>query len=157
PSGAGKTTLLDALCGLRPARAGHVALNDEPLYEQYERLRHLIGYVPQDDIIHRELTCRQALTYAGRLRLPPAVTRAEVARLVDETLAALELSERADVVIGRLSGGQRKRASIAVELLSRPGVLFLDEPTSGLDPGTESRLMHKFRQLAQQGRTVVCT
>ncbi|MCI0456910.1 MAG: FHA domain-containing protein [Gemmataceae bacterium] len=157
PSGAGKTTLLDALNGLRPAVAGQVYINDEPLYEQYDRLRHLIGYVPQDDIIHGELTCRQALYYAGRLRLPADVTDAELARLIDETLAALDLTQQADVPIGRLSGGQRKRASVGVELLSKPGILFLDEPTSGLDPGTESRLMRKFRQLADQGRTIICT
>ena len=157
PSGAGKSTLLDALNGMRPAKAGRVLINDEPLYEQYDRLRHLIGYVPQDDIIHADLTSRQALSYAGRLRLPPDATRDELARLVAETLAALDLTTRADVPIRRLSGGQRKRASVGVELLSKPGILFLDEPTSGLDPATESRLMRKFRQLADQGRTVVCT
>ena len=157
PSGAGKSTLLDALNGTRPARLGQVLINGEPLYEQYDRLRHLIGYVPQDDIIHAELTSRQALTYAGRLRLPPDIARDELAKLVDETLTALDLTARADVPIWRLSGGQRKRASVGVELLSKPGLLFLDEPTSGLDPATESRLMRKFRQLADQGRTIVCT
>jgi ABC-type multidrug transport system ATPase subunit/pSer/pThr/pTyr-binding forkhead associated (FHA) protein len=157
PSGAGKTTLLNALTGLRPARTGQVYVNGEPLYEQYERLRHLIGYVPQEDIIHRELTSRLALTYAGRLRLPRDVSRGELARLVEETLTALDLAERADVVIGRLSGGQRKRVSVGVELLSRPGILFLDEPTSGLDPSTESLLMRKLQRIAHQGRTVVCT
>ena len=157
PSGAGKTTLLDVLNGLRPAVAGQVYINDEALYEQYERLRHLIGYVPQDDIIHRALTCRQALQYAGRLRLPPDTSPAELNQLVEETLTALDLAPRADVPIHRLSGGQRKRVSVGVELLSKPGILFLDEPTSGLDPSTESRLMRKFRELADQGRTVVCT
>ncbi len=157
PSGAGKSTLLDALNGMRPAKSGRVLINGEPLYQQYERLRHLIGYVPQDDIIHAELTSRQALTYAGRLRLPPDATAGELAKLVVETLDALDLTPRADVLIRRLSGGQRKRASVGVELLSKPGILFLDEPTSGLDPATESRLMRKFRQLADQGRTVVCT
>jgi ABC transport system ATP-binding/permease protein len=157
PSGSGKTTLLDALNGFRPARSGQVHVNGEPLYEQYERLRHLIGYVPQNDNIHRELTSRQALTYAARLRLPPDASDEELAKLVAETLAALDLTERADVLIGQLSGGQRKRANVGVELLSKPGILFLDEPTAGLDPSTESRLMRKFRQLAAQGRTVVCT
>ncbi|MBC7966118.1 MAG: ATP-binding cassette domain-containing protein [Fuerstia sp.] len=157
PSGAGKTTLLDALNGLRPATSGDVYLNDDPLYEEYSRLRHHIGYVPQDDIIHRELTVGQALTYAARLRLPADTNPEELTRVVDETLDALDLAHRRDVVIGQLSGGQRKRVSVGVELLSRPGVLFLDEPTSGLDPGTESRLMKLFRRLADQGRTVVCT
>lgn len=157
PSGAGKTTLLDALNGLRPATAGDVYLNEDPLYEEYSRLRHHIGYVPQDDIIHRELTVAQALTYAAKLRLPADTNSAEFNRVVAETLEALDLSHRRDVKVGLLSGGQRKRVSVGVELLSRPGVLFLDEPTSGLDPGTESKLMNMFRRLADQGRTVVCT
>lgn len=157
PSGAGKTTLLDALNGLRPAKSGQVYINGEPLYEQYERLRHLIGYVPQSDHVHRELTCRQALYYAARLRLPSDASNDELNKLVEETLALLDLTERGDVQIGKLSGGQRKRANVGVELLSKPGILFLDEPTSGLDPSTESRLMRKFKQLASQGRTVVCT
>lgn len=157
PSGCGKTTLLDALNGSRPARSGQVYINGEPLYEQYERLRHLIGYVPQHDNIHRELTCRQALFFAARIRLPPDASDEELARLVEETLSSLDLTDRADVTIGQLSGGQRKRANVGVELLSKPGILFLDEPTAGLDPSTESRLMRKFKQLASQGRTVVCT
>lgn len=157
PSGAGKTTLLDALNGLRPATSGTVLINDDPLYDQYDRLRHFIGYVPQDDIIHTELTVRKALTFAAQLRLPSDVTKDELKRAVDETLETLELSHRADVPIRLLSGGQRKRASIGVELLSKPGILFLDEPTSGLDPGTETRIMRIFRRLADQGKTVVCT
>ncbi len=157
PSGAGKTTLLDTLNGLRPATSGDVYLNDDPLYEQYARLRHHIGYVPQDDIIHRELTVGQALDYAAQLRLPSDTNAEERHRVVDETLEALDLTHRRDVKVGLLSGGQRKRVSVGVELLSRPGVLFLDEPTSGLDPGTESKLMNMFRRLADQGRTVVCT
>lgn len=157
PSGAGKTTLLDALNGLRPAASGHVFINDEDLYGQYERLRHLIGYVPQEDIIHRALTGREALYYAGRLRLPPDTSPAELDQLIEETLSALDLTARGNVPIHRLSGGQRKRVSVGVELLSKPGILFLDEPTSGLDPSAESRLMRKFRELADQGRTVVCT
>jgi len=157
PSGAGKTTLLDALNGLRPASSGSVLINGEPLYEQYDRLRHYIGYVPQDDIIHKELTVRSALTYAARMRLPSDVSADELNKAVDETLETLDLSHRADVRIQLLSGGQRKRASVGVELLSKPGILFLDEPTSGLDPGTEARLMRIFRRLADQGRTVICT
>jgi ABC-type multidrug transport system ATPase subunit len=157
PSGAGKTTLLDALNGLRPATSGDVLLNDESLYEEYGRLKQNIGYVPQDDIIHRDLTIHQALTYAAQLRLPPDLKPAELDHIIEDTLEALDLSHRRKVKIGMLSGGQRKRVSVGVELLSRPGVIFLDEPTSGLDPGTESRLMKLFRRLADQGRTVVCT
>jgi ABC-type multidrug transport system ATPase subunit len=113
--------------------------------------------VSQNDHIHRELTPRQALFYAARLRLPADASDDELNRLVDETLTTLDLADRADVPIGQLSGGQRKRANVGVELLSKPGILFLDEPTAGLDPSTESRLMRKFKQLASQGRTVVCT
>jgi ABC-type multidrug transport system ATPase subunit len=156
PSGAGKTTLLDALNGMRPARSGEVLVNDEPLYEQYDRLRHLIGYVPQDDIIHRELTSTEALRYAGRLRLPD-LSDDELEKVINDTLLSLGMANRSDVPIHRLSGGQRKRVSVGVEMLSQPGILFLDEPTSGLDPSTESRLMRQFRELADQGRTVVCT
>lgn len=157
PSGAGKSTLLGALLGLVPLSGGQVEVNGESLRENYDRLRHHLGYVPQDDIIHTELTCRQALSYAAALRLPRDLSPAECAELVDQTLADLDLAERGDVVIGRLSGGQRKRASIGVELLSKPGILYLDEPTSGLDPATEGRLMQRFARLARQGRTVVCT
>jgi ABC-type multidrug transport system ATPase subunit len=156
PSGAGKTTLLNALCGLRPASAGQVHVNGESLYGAYDRLRHLIGYVPQEDIVHAELTCRQALTFAGRLRLPP-MRSAELAARVGEILAAVGLEGRADVPISRLSGGQRKRVSVGIELLARPRILFLDEPTSGLDPATSSRLMRLFRRIAHQGCPVLCT
>jgi ABC-type multidrug transport system ATPase subunit len=157
PSGAGKTTLLEAFSGVRPARDGEVLINGEPLYRHGEALRPLIGYVPQDDILHRELTCRQAWRYAAQLRLPGDVPAAERDRLVEEMLATLDLTERANVPIGKLSGGQRKRANVGVELLSRPGILFLDEPTAGLDPGTETRLMRKFKELASRRQTVVCT
>ncbi len=113
--------------------------------------------MPQDDIIHTNLTVQQALKYAARLRLPPDMSDDQLSRIVLETMESLELDARSDVPIYLLSGGQRKRVSVGVEMLSRPGVLFLDEPTSGLDPGTESRLMKMFRRLADQGRTVVCT
>jgi ABC-type multidrug transport system ATPase subunit/pSer/pThr/pTyr-binding forkhead associated (FHA) protein len=157
PSGAGKTTLLNALSGLRPATAGQVFVNGEPLYEGYDRWRRLIGYVPQEEIVHPELTVRQAFGYAARLRLPADVPAEERAAVVGETLAVLDLADRADQPITSLSAGQRKRASVGVELLGRPRALFLDEPTSGLDPATETRLMRTFRDLARQGRTVVCT
>jgi ABC-type multidrug transport system ATPase subunit len=157
PSGAGKTTLLEALSGVRPAHTGSVLINGEPLYQRGDALRHLIGYVPQDDILHRELTCRQAWRYAATLRLPRDVRAGERHRLVEEMLAALDLTDRADVPIGKLSGGQRKRANVGAELLGRPGILFLDEPTAGLDPGTETRLMQQFKALTRQRQTVVCT
>src|SRR5262249_24390126 len=155
--GAGKTTLLNALCGLVPAQSGQVLLNGASLYDQPARWRRLIGYVPQEDIVHTELTPRQALAYAARLRLPAATPADEREAAVDKTLALLELSERAEVRIDRLSGGQRKRVSVGVELIGRPRLLFLDEPTSGLDPSTEAKLMRTLRELALQGCTVLCT
>ncbi|MBO0703519.1 MAG: ATP-binding cassette domain-containing protein, partial [Candidatus Dormibacteraeota bacterium] len=155
PSGAGKTTLLGALTGLRPADTGTIRYDGIDLAASYEELRLRTGYVPQEDILHPQLTPRKALRYAAELRFGPDVTRAERETRVDEVLGELGLSERADLQIARLSGGQRKRVSIALELLTRPSLLFLDEPTSGLDPGMEKHLMQLLRQLADGGRTVV--
>ena len=157
PSGSGKTTLLDALSGCRPATSGKVSFNGIELYGNYGTLKSKIGYVPQDDIIHRELTPKQALTYAARLRLPRDTSPSERDVLVNETLTTLGLEERADVPVSSLSGGQRKRVSLGVELLTRCNVLFLDEPTSGLDPATEARMMRLFRRLADQGKSVILT
>ena len=124
-SGTGKTTLLDTMCGLRPPAAGEVRRHGE-------RGRH--GYVPQDDIIHLSLPLRRTLRYTAELRLPAATTPEQAEHAVTDVLDALELTDRAGLPVGSLSGGQRKRASIATELLTRPSVFFLDEPTSGLDP-----------------------
>ena len=120
-----------------------------------EQDRH--GYVPQDDIIHLTLPLRRTLRYTAGLRLPAATTPDQAEHAVTEVLKALELTDRADVPVGSLSGGQRKRASIAAELLTRPGVFFLDEPTSGLDPARGAELMRTLRQLAAEGTTVVLT
>ncbi len=155
PSGAGKTTLLGALTGLRPARSGRVLVGGRDLYGAYDELRLQIGYVPQDDVLHTRLTVRRALLYAAELRFGDDVSATERRSRVEEVLAELGLTERAQMVIGKLSGGQRKRVSIALELLTRPGLLFLDEPTSGLDPGMEKHLMQLLRDLADAGRTVV--
>jgi ABC-type multidrug transport system ATPase subunit len=152
-SGAGKTTLLETMAGLRPPSAGQVTYDGRAGGLEPGD----IGFVPQDDIIHRGLPLRRTLRYAARLRLPAATPPAELDRIVDETLADLELSERWDVVVGALSGGQRKRASIAVELLTRPRVFFLDEPTSGLDPATSAEVLSVLRRLADRGVTVVLT
>ena len=155
PSGAGKSTLLNALTGFRPAHDGTVLYDGRDLYRSYADLRQRIGYVPQDDILHTELTARQALDYAARLRFPPDVTREQRLTRVDEVLAELGLSHRADLAISRMSGGQRKRCSVAIELLTKPSLLFLDEPTSGLDPGYERSLTKLLRDLADGGRTVI--
>jgi ABC-type multidrug transport system ATPase subunit/pSer/pThr/pTyr-binding forkhead associated (FHA) protein len=154
-SGAGKSTLLDALNGFRPANKGNVLVNGTDLYRNLDSYRTDLGYVPQDDIIHKELSPYQALDFAARLRLPADTTDQERTARVLEVLETLGLSERKDVPITRLSGGQRKRVSIGVELLTRPGLFFLDEATSGLDPGTESQMMKLLRSLADQGHTIV--
>jgi ABC-type multidrug transport system ATPase subunit/ABC-type multidrug transport system permease subunit len=156
-SGAGKTTLLEALAGVRPADAGTVEYGGVPLYRNLAGLRGALGYVPQDDIIHLDLPLARTLRYAARLRLAPETTDAEIGAAVREVLAALDLSAHADVRVGALSGGQRKRASIAVELLMRPRVFFLDEPTSGLDPATSAELLRVLRRLAASGTTVIFT
>jgi ABC transport system ATP-binding/permease protein len=155
PSGAGKSTLLRALSGARPADAGHVTLNATDLYTSFEALKSSLGLVPQEDVVHRELTVAQSLAYTARLRLPPDTTQAERRKRIAEVLATLELTERAGTPIHRLSGGQRKRVSIAAELITEPALLFLDEPTSGLDPGLEEALMLLLRELSYKGKTVV--
>jgi ABC-type multidrug transport system ATPase subunit/predicted component of type VI protein secretion system len=157
PSGAGKTTLLNALDGFKPAVAGKVYLGGADLYRSFESLKSLIGFVPQDDIIHEDLTVYRALYYAARLRLSSELSDAEIDAIVLEVIDTLELRERRDTLVRRLSGGQRKRVNIGVELVTKPAVLFLDEPTSGLDPRTEALMMNLFRRLADSGTTVVCT
>jgi len=157
PSGAGKSTLMDSLNGMRPASSGHVLINNLDLYRHLDSLKQSIGYVPQDDIIHRELTVYRTLYYVARLRLSSDVSRREIDQIVNEVMDVTGLSERRDVPISQLSGGQRKRVSIAVELITKPSVIFLDEPTSGLDPATEEKIMKLFRQIAESGRTVILT
>jgi ABC-type multidrug transport system ATPase subunit/pSer/pThr/pTyr-binding forkhead associated (FHA) protein len=157
PSGAGKSTLMDSLNGMRPATSGYVLINNLDLYRHLDSLKQSIGYVPQDDIIHRELTVYRTLYYVARLRLSRDVSTKEIDQIVNEVMDVTGLSERRDVPVGQLSGGQRKRVSIAVELITKPSVIFLDEPTSGLDPATEEKIMKLFRQIAESGRTVVLT
>ena len=157
PSGAGKSTLMDSLNGMRPASSGQVLVNNLDLYQHLESLKQSIGYVPQDDIIHRELTVYSTLYYVARLRLSRDISTKEINQIVGEVMDVTGLSERRDVPISQLSGGQRKRVSIAVELITKPSVIFLDEPTSGLDPATEEKVMKLFRQIAESGRTVILT
>lgn len=157
PSGAGKSTLMDALNGMRPASGGSVLINNLDLYQNLDALKQSIGYVPQDDIIHRELTVYKTLFYVAKLRLSGDVSKKEINQIIDEVMDVTGLSERRDVPINQLSGGQRKRVSIAVELITKPSVIFLDEPTSGLDPATEEKIMKLFRQIAESGRTVILT
>ena len=154
-SGGGKSTLVDAIAGYRPATHGKVIVNGVDVYQNFDAIRNEIGFVPQRDIIHMELTVYQALDYAARLRMPRDTSKAERHQRIIETLQELDMLNRKDVQISRLSGGQQKRVSIGVELLTRPGLFFLDEPTSGLDPGTETLFMNLMRRLADQGRTIV--
>jgi ABC-type multidrug transport system ATPase subunit/pSer/pThr/pTyr-binding forkhead associated (FHA) protein/ABC-type multidrug transport system permease subunit len=151
-SGAGKSTLMRTLLGIDPTNRGTVYLNGNALRSNFGMYRTQIGYVPQDDIVHRELTVTEVLTYAARLRLP---SDTDVAAVVQKTLEDIEMSDRRDVLVSQLSGGQRKRVSIGVELLADPKLFFLDEPTSGLDPGLDKKMMQLLRKLADQGRTVI--
>ena len=155
-SGAGKTTLLEILAGLRAPSTGQVR-HDGARVDAGATRHSGIGYVPQDDIIHGEMPLRRTLQYAARLRLPAGTSSGQADRVVDEILRELDLADRRDVAVRMLSGGQRKRASIAVELLTRPGTFFLDEPTSGLDPSTSAEVVRLLRQLTRRGVTVVLT
>ena len=157
PSGAGKTTLLEAIAGIAPATSGSVRFDGIDVYANLGTFRGVLGYVPQDDIIHADLPLQRTLRYAAQLRLPSSATAAEVDDAVREAIDAVGLTDHADVRVGSLSGGQRKRASIAVELLTDPHVFFLDEPTSGLDPVASAELIARLRQLADRSATVVFT
>ena len=155
-SGAGKSTLLEILAGQQLPSAGEVR-HDGVVRGARVGGDSRIGYVPQDDIIHLEMPLRRTLRYAARLRLPAGTSAAEADRVVEETINDLDLADRAEVPVRALSGGQRKRASIAVELLTRPRLFFLDEPTSGLDPSTAADVMRLLRRLSERGVTVVLT
>jgi ABC-type multidrug transport system ATPase subunit/pSer/pThr/pTyr-binding forkhead associated (FHA) protein len=157
PAGAGKSTLMYALNGAQPADHGRVLFNNSDLYREHAALRAAMGYLPQEDILHRTLTVRQCLYFGARLRLPDDYGEKEILARVEEVLRSLDLSERADVPITQLSGGQRKRVSLGLELLSKPSLLFMDEPTAGQDPRTEMRLMQLFREIANRQATIVCT
>lgn len=154
-SGAGKTTFMNCISGYNRATSGEVLVNGENLYNNYEVLKSVIGYVPQQDIVYDNLTLRNMLDYAARLRMPKDTTDKERKNRVQEVIDAVELTGREEFFIKELSGGQKKRASIAVELLSDPNLFFLDEPSSGLDPGTERNLMHTLKNMASNGKTVI--
>ena len=163
PSGAGKTTLLLALNGYLPPTSGQVRINGEDLYLIYDALRGSIGYVPQDDIVHPELTVFEAVRYSARFRLPPDYTDEEIDRRVEETLTQLGLEQVRNLQIGKpekkiLSGGQRKRVNIAMELVTDPVILFLDEPTSGLAADDTTALITLLSDLAKKtGKTIIMT
>ena len=158
-SGSGKSTLLDTLNGRRPATGGQVLYNGTDLYASFDAFRASIGYVPQQDIVHRKISVRHALEYTAHLRLPPDTSEEEINAYIGKVLDKVELAEKAELPIDTpapLSGGQLKRVSLAVELVANPNILFLDEVTSGLDAGTDKRMMRLFANLAADQKTVIC-
>ena len=155
PSGAGKSTLARLIAGTTHPTSGRVAFEGHDIHAEYASLRSRIGMVPQDDVVHGQLTVNQALMYAAELRLPPDTTKEARAQVVAEVVRELEMTERADTRVDKLSGGQRKRASVALELLTGPSLLILDEPTSGLDPALDRQVMTMLRSLADAGRVVL--
>ena len=163
PSGAGKTTLLNALTGIRPATEGGVLYDNRDLYSHYAELRHRIGMVPQEDVIYQPLTPRRSLGFAAELRFPGDTSSEERMGRVQEVIDELKLMETtkerpepaADTQAAALSGGEKKRVSIALELLTKPSVLFLDEPTSSLDVELKEEVVECMRELTKDGRTVI--
>ncbi len=154
-SGAGKTTLSRLIAGYTRPSSGSVTFEGHNIHREYATMRSRIGMVPQDDVVHRQLTVNQALGYAAELRLPPDTGKEERGHVVAEVLKELDLTKHADTRVDKLSGGQRKRASVALELLTQPSLLILDEPTSGLDPALDRQVMLMLRQLADAGRVIL--
>lgn len=138
-SGAGKSTLLDCINGMRPATDGKIYYDTNDYYENINSYRNVIGYVPQRDILHDDLTLEKALSYTALLRTRADLSKEELKARVAAAIADVHLQGKEHLRISSLSGGQRKRASIAMELLSDPKAIFLDEPTSGLSPTSTSR------------------
>jgi len=155
-SGTGKTTLLNAMSGYDRIPEGKIFYDGVDLHKNLKLLRRSIGYVPQEDIVHKDLKLKEMLLYSARLRMPPGCSQAEREKRVGEAIAIVQLAgEKEDQLISKMSGGQRKRASIAVELLAQPALLFLDEPASGLDQNTEEELLNSLREIAKQGTTII--
>ncbi len=151
PSGSGKSTLLKALGGIRPTSGGTVLMRGDDI-----GLRQAdVGYVPQDDTLHHRLSIHEALSFAAKLRLPEGHSKEEREAAIASVLEQVELDDIPERRIGNLSGGQRKRAAVALELISKPELLLLDEPTTGLDPGLERRLMELSRELADKHHAVL--
>lgn len=154
-SGCGKSTLMDALNGMRPASSGQVVVNDLDLYQNFDLLRRSIGYVPQRDILHEPLSVESTLYYAAKMRLPGKTKSAQIEAVINEVIQTVDLEDQRHNAFRELSGGQQKRLSLGIELITKPNFLFLDEPTSPLDPETTENMMMLFRKLADEGRIVV--
>lgn len=154
-SGAGKSTFMKCISGVNQPTYGRVYLDGENLYENYQDLKYNIGYVPQDDIVYPNLTLHDMLQYSAKLRMPDNTDSKTRYERIKEVLNIVQLSDFENSYIRQLSGGQRKRASIAVELIADPNLFFLDEPTSGLDPGTERSVMQTLRTMADMGKTII--
>ena len=155
PSGAGKSTFARLVAGYTHPTSGTVTFEGHNIHAEYASLRSRIGMVPQDDVVHGQLTVNQALMYAAELRLPPDTTKEDRQQVVAQVLSELEMTQHQNTRVDKLSGGQRKRASVALELLTGPSLLILDEPTSGLDPALDRQVMTMLRQLADAGRVVL--
>lgn len=156
PTGAGKTSLMRTLTGRLALEAGEIRLEGQDLSSPGGPvLRRRVGYVPQEDLLHPQLGLRRTLEYAASLRLPPSTSPVQRSGRVRAVLAELDLERQAKLRVASLSGGQRKRANLALELLAHPDVLVLDEPTTGLDPAHERSVMTMLRQVADRGRTVL--
>jgi ABC-type multidrug transport system ATPase subunit len=156
PSGSGKSTLMDCLNGRRWATGGRVLANGEDFYRFFDNFRQSLGYVPQKDIVHTQLTVYRALYYTARLRLPTDTSPNELSGRIEEVIQIMELGPHRATLVANLSGGQIKRVSLGAELLARPCLLYIDEATSGLDAGTEARMMRLFRRLADEGKSLIC-
>ena len=155
-SGAGKTTVMNAMSGFDRDIEGNVFCNGIDLRRNFNSLKNMIGFVPQQDIIYENLKLKKMLLYTAKMKMSSDTTRAEMELRIYKVLEMVDLTEHADTYIRKLSGGQKKRASIAVELLADPGLFFLDEPTSGLDPDTEQSLMHTLASLSKsEGKTII--
>ena len=162
PSGAGKTALLECLTGQRPPTKGRITLNGRALHAHWEEFRHSIGYVPQEDVMHRDITVYEALYYVAKLRLPKDLPESEIVEIVESVLTRMGLAHIRDSIIGDehvrgISGGQRKRVNIAMELITEPRLLFLDEPTSGLDATSTLEILQILRSLTNSGTTIILT
>ena len=153
PSGAGKSTMMKSLNGFSPATSGQVLANGMDFYTHFDEFRAVIGYVPQDDIVHTQITVEKALYYSALLRVPE-MKKGEIHDKIYSILQRLEIEGRAEAKIKVLSGGERKRVNIGVELISDPVMLFMDEPTSGLDYGSIIKIMDLCREIADEGRSI---